>query len=111
MEQKDFVADPAKGSRHNRGCAVDLSLFDLKSGQAIEMVSGYDEFSHRAYPGYPGERRCSGGIVSCSERRWRQRGSECSRWNGGTLISGIGGAIESGPSHSKRSNNGHSGGS
>ena len=53
-EQKDFVADPAKGSRHNRGCAVDLSLYDLKTGRAIEMVSGYDEFSHRAYPGYPG---------------------------------------------------------
>jgi len=53
-EQKDFVADPAKGSRHNRGCAVDLSLYDLKTGNAIEMVSGYDEFSHRAYPSYPG---------------------------------------------------------
>jgi D-alanyl-D-alanine dipeptidase len=53
-EQKDFVADPAKGSRHNRGCAVDLSLYDLKTGKAIEMVCGYDEFSHRAYPGYPG---------------------------------------------------------
>ena len=53
-EQKDFVADPAKGSRHNRGCAVDLSLYDLKTGKAIEMVSGYDEFSHRAYPNYPG---------------------------------------------------------
>ncbi|HTY36088.1 MAG TPA: M15 family metallopeptidase [Bacteroidota bacterium] len=52
--QKDFVANPAKGSRHNRGCAVDLSLYDMKTGEPIEMVSGYDEFSHRAYPGYPG---------------------------------------------------------
>jgi D-alanyl-D-alanine dipeptidase len=53
-EQRDFVADPAKGSRHNRGCAVDLSLYDLRTGKAVEMVSGYDEFSHRAYPSYPG---------------------------------------------------------
>jgi D-alanyl-D-alanine dipeptidase len=53
-EQKDFVADPVKGSRHNRGCAVDLSLYDLKTGMAVEMVSGYDEFSHRAYPSYLG---------------------------------------------------------
>ena len=52
--QKEFVADPAKGSRHNRGCAVDLSLFDLKTGRPVEMVSGYDEFSHRAYPEYLG---------------------------------------------------------
>jgi len=54
VEQKEFVADPSKGSRHNRGCAVDLSLYDLKTGQPVEMVSGYDEFSHRAYPDYPG---------------------------------------------------------
>jgi D-alanyl-D-alanine dipeptidase len=52
--QKEFVADPLKGSRHNRGCAVDLSLYDLKTGQPVEMTSGYDEFSHRAYPDYPG---------------------------------------------------------
>ena len=54
VEQKEFVADPSKGSRHNRGCAVDLSLYDLKTGRALAMVSGYDEFSHRAYREYPG---------------------------------------------------------
>jgi len=52
--QKEFVADPAKGSRHNRGCAIDLSLFELDTGRPVEMVSGYDEFSHRAYPAYAG---------------------------------------------------------
>lgn len=51
---KEFVADPASGSRHNRGAAVDLTLYDLKSGQPVEMTSGYDEFSERAYPTYPG---------------------------------------------------------
>lgn len=50
----DFVADPRAGSRHNRGAAVDLTLFDLRTGVVIEMPSGYDEFSARAYPGYPG---------------------------------------------------------
>ncbi len=50
----DFVADPSKGSRHNRGCAVDLGLYDLKTGKVIEVVSGYDEFSDRAYPDYLG---------------------------------------------------------
>jgi D-alanyl-D-alanine dipeptidase len=52
--QRDFVADPARGSRHNRGAAVDLSLYELDSGRVVEMVSGYDEFSARAYPEYPG---------------------------------------------------------
>lgn len=53
-ELHDFVADPSRGSRHNRGCAVDLTLYDLKTGQPVEMVSGYDEFSPRAFPDYPG---------------------------------------------------------
>ncbi len=52
--QRNFVANPATGSRHNRGCAVDLSLYDLKSGKPVEMPSGFDEFSDRAYPNYPG---------------------------------------------------------
>jgi serine beta-lactamase-like protein LACTB len=49
-----FVADPTKGSRHNRGCAVDLTLFDRKTGKPIIMPGGYDEFSDRSYPEYPG---------------------------------------------------------
>jgi len=53
-DKHDFVADPAKGSRHNRGCAVDLTLYKLESGRAIEMPSLYDEMSERAYPGYAG---------------------------------------------------------
>jgi D-alanyl-D-alanine dipeptidase len=53
-DKHNFVANPAKGSKHNRGCAVDLSLYDLKTGQEIEMPSSYDEFSERAYPTYKG---------------------------------------------------------
>ncbi|PHY17545.1 M15 family metallopeptidase [Caulobacter sp. BP25] len=49
-----FVADPAKGSRHNRGCAVDLTLYDLKTGTVVEMPSRYDEFSGRAYADFVG---------------------------------------------------------
>lgn len=52
--QKIFVADPSRGSRHNRGCAVDLGLFSLYSGNVIDMGSGYDEFSPRAFPSFPG---------------------------------------------------------
>lgn len=53
-ELKDFVANPANGSRHNRGCAVDITLYDLQSGEPIQMVAGYDEFSPRSFPMYPG---------------------------------------------------------
>jgi len=60
-EHHDMVADPSKGSRHNRGCAVDLTLCDPKSGAPLRMPSGYDEFSDRANPWYPG---------GTSEQRW-----------------------------------------
>jgi D-alanyl-D-alanine dipeptidase len=53
-DKKIFVADPSKGSRHNRGAAVDLTLYDLKTGKPIEMVSTYDETTDRAHPDYPG---------------------------------------------------------
>jgi zinc D-Ala-D-Ala dipeptidase len=49
-----FVADPKDGSRHNRGCAVDLTLYDLATGKAVEMTGVYDEMSERSYPFYPG---------------------------------------------------------
>jgi zinc D-Ala-D-Ala dipeptidase len=54
VDKHAFVADPAKGSRHNRGCAVDLTLYDLKTGRAVEMPSLYDEMSPRSAPNYPG---------------------------------------------------------
>ncbi|HEX5154174.1 MAG TPA: M15 family metallopeptidase [Parafilimonas sp.] len=53
-DKKQFVADPAKGSRHNRGCAVDLSLYDLKTGKEIGMTGSYDEMTERSYPNYAG---------------------------------------------------------
>ncbi len=53
-EKREFVADPAKGSKHNRGCAVDLSLYDVATGREVAMPSAYDEMSPRAYPDYEG---------------------------------------------------------
>jgi D-alanyl-D-alanine dipeptidase len=52
--KKQFVADPKVGSRHNRGCAVDLTLYDLKTGREVPMTGVYDEMSERSYPNYKG---------------------------------------------------------
>ena len=67
-DQKIFVANPANGSRHNRGAAVDLTLFDRATGRVIEMVGGYDEFSNRSFPEYVG---------GTSLQRWHR---ELLRW-------------------------------
>lgn len=49
---KNFVANPAKGSKHNRGCAVDLTLIDLKTGKDVPMPTPYDSFEAAAAPHY-----------------------------------------------------------
>lgn len=48
IRNPDYVADPAKGSRHNRGAAVDLTLIDLRTGEELPMPTGYDDFTPRA---------------------------------------------------------------
>ncbi len=53
-DQKGYVADPAVGSKHNRGCAVDLSICELKTGRQLPMPSDYDEFNDKAWPDYKG---------------------------------------------------------
>ena len=51
---KHFVANPENGSSHNKGCAIDIGLYDIETGESIVMISGYDEFTERAYPNYTG---------------------------------------------------------
>ena len=54
VDKRWLVADPASGSRHNRGEAVDLTLYELGNGQPVEMPSTYDESTDRAFADYPG---------------------------------------------------------
>ena len=53
-DKHEFVANPAEGSRHNRGCAADISIYDLKTGREVSMTGVYDEMSKRSYPNYTG---------------------------------------------------------
>ncbi len=46
-----YVANPVKGSRHNRGAAVDITLID-STGKELDMGTGYDNFTVKAHPGY-----------------------------------------------------------
>jgi D-alanyl-D-alanine dipeptidase len=53
-DKKQFVGDPSKGSRHNRGCAVDLTLYDLKTGLEVSMPGEFDEMTERSHVSYAG---------------------------------------------------------
>ena len=80
VEQRFFVANPANGSRHNRGAAVDLTLYELSNGTPVEMVGSYDEFSPRSYPDYPG---------GTSRQRWlRERLRRAMEKQGFTVYEG-----------------------
>ncbi|MES2278405.1 MAG: M15 family metallopeptidase [Bacteroidota bacterium] len=48
----NFVADPKYGSKHNRGCAIDLSVIDLKTGKELNMPTPFDSFSRKAATDY-----------------------------------------------------------
>ncbi|MBM4158608.1 MAG: M15 family metallopeptidase [Ignavibacteria bacterium] len=52
IKDTNFVAPPWRGSKHNRGTAVDLTLIDLKTGEELKMPTEYDEFTEKAYPYY-----------------------------------------------------------
>jgi zinc D-Ala-D-Ala dipeptidase len=53
-DKRVFVADPSIGSVHNRGCAVDVGLYDLRTGREVEMTGAYDEMTERSFVTYTG---------------------------------------------------------
>jgi len=68
-EKKVFVADPRKGSRHNRGCSVDVTLYDRSTGKTVDLGGAYDEFGPRSYVTW------EGGAKEQRERRDLLRGA------------------------------------
>jgi D-alanyl-D-alanine dipeptidase len=62
-ESRWLVANPARGSKHNRGAAVDITLYDLATGAPVEMPSTYDEATPRAEADFPG---------GTSRQRWHR---------------------------------------
>ena len=92
--QREFVANPKQGSKHNRGCAVDLSLYDLATGREVEMPSAYDEMSERSHPFVRGRHRGPARRPGPPARApWRRKASPSSPTSGGTSTTGTGGPI------------------
>lgn len=52
VQDDRYAADPKKGSGHNRGIAVDLTLINLTNGQELDMGTGFDNFSDTAHHGF-----------------------------------------------------------
>lgn len=54
VKDERYVANPAKGSGHNRGLAVDLTIIDLKTGKELDMGTGFDNFTDTAHQNFTG---------------------------------------------------------
>ncbi len=52
IQDERYVAHPAKGSGHNRGIAIDMTLYDLKTGHSLDMPTAFDDFSEKAHHGF-----------------------------------------------------------
>jgi D-alanyl-D-alanine dipeptidase len=63
INKRAFVADPSTGSVHNRGCAVDVGLYDILTGMEVQMPGEYDEMTNRSFINYTGG--------TFSQRTWR----------------------------------------
>ena len=71
---RQFLANPVTGSAHNRGSAVDLSLYDLKTGNAVEMPSFFDEMNEKAYVDYEGGSATSRAMRDLLQARMKENG-------------------------------------
>ena len=90
-KQREFVADPKTGSKHNRGAAVDLTMYDLKTGAAVQMPGDYDEMTERSYPDYTGgtaEQRAT--PRSAAQGDGSAKASPSNRTSGGITITRTG---------------------
>ena len=54
VKDRRYVANPKKGSGHNRGASVDLTIIDLKTGKELDMGTGFDDFTEKAGHNYKG---------------------------------------------------------
>lgn len=54
VQDDNYAASPQTGSRHNRGCAVDLTLIDLETNEELEMPTIYDDFNETAHHDFMG---------------------------------------------------------
>jgi D-alanyl-D-alanine dipeptidase len=84
-----YVADPKKGSNHNRGCAVDAGLVD-KYGRSVPMPTEFDNFTPRAQHGYDAlteeqmnhrellkEAMAAGGLKPITSEWWHYYDPDC----------------------------------
>jgi zinc D-Ala-D-Ala dipeptidase len=82
--KRNYVANPKRGSKHNRGRAVDLTLHDLETGVQVAMPSGYDEFTpraHRNFAGAPTQALANRDLLESLMERQGFRGASNEWWH------------------------------
>lgn len=76
---KKIRCESENGSRHNRGCAVDLSLYDLLTGENLDMPTDFDDFTSKAAIDYAGATAQQKKTARFYEKRWNRTVSKLCR--------------------------------
>jgi zinc D-Ala-D-Ala dipeptidase len=84
VKDERYVANPAKGSGHNRGIAVDLTIIYLHNGAEMDMGTGFDNFSdtaHQAFTGLPEEILQNRKLLRATMEKYGFRALETEWWH------------------------------
>ncbi|HEY6063769.1 MAG TPA: M15 family metallopeptidase [Chitinophagaceae bacterium] len=84
VHDERYVANPSKGSGHNRGIAVDLTIIDLKTGRELDMGTGFDNFTdtaHQTFTNLPEEILQNRGLLRSTMEKYGFKALDTEWWH------------------------------
>lgn len=84
VHDERYVANPSKGSGHNRGIAVDLTIINLKTGQELNMGTGFDNFTdtaHQTFTNLPEEILQNRGLLKSTMEKYGFKALDTEWWH------------------------------
>jgi zinc D-Ala-D-Ala dipeptidase len=84
VHDERYVANPSKGSGHNRGIAVDLTIINLKTGKELNMGTGFDNFSdtaHQSFTNLPEEVLQNRGLLKSMMEKYGFKALDTEWWH------------------------------
>ena len=84
VHDERYVANPSKGSGHNRGIAVDLTIINLKTGRELDMGTGFDNFTdtaHQTFTNLPEEILQNRGLLRSTMEKYGFKALDTEWWH------------------------------
>ncbi len=84
VHDERYVANPSKGSGHNRGIAVDLTIINLQTGKELNMGTGFDNFTdtaHQTFTNLPEEILQNRGLLKSTMEKYGFKALDTEWWH------------------------------